>query len=449
MKPQKHAGALTVGAATAMLLGAAATAGQDDSVSSLQLEVAQLRAEVARLSAELPADRIDEQRSEEIRSLVQDVLADADTRASLLQNGMTAGYDNGFFIRSTDGSFRLNLKGMIQFRFVYSSQDNAPEDNHRWGFEHSRTRFGFAGHVVDPTWQYLIWAGWGSNGGSLLLDAYIKKDLENNWSVQIGQFKSLTWREWSVSETRQQFVERSNLDARYGGLYTQGVMANYATEQFRMQFAVTDGLRTWNTPYGTGPATTTGTMPYQLSNEYAFSARAEYLLGGAWGQYADFESWNDEEPMYVLGGAVHYQSGEYGTVDDEAELLQWTVDGSFEFGGFNLYGAIIGNSIESSTVDRDEYGVLLQGGMFLNDDWELLARYEWGDMDTAGTDDLSIFTVGASRFWNRHGLKWTTDLGYSFNTVDAGWGGASRGWRGDTADQDGQMVLRSQIHLLF
>ena len=46
-----------------------------------------------------------EERAEEVRSLVRDVLADADTRASLLQSGMTAGYDDGFMIGSTDGNF--------------------------------------------------------------------------------------------------------------------------------------------------------------------------------------------------------------------------------------------------------------------------------------------------------------------------------------------------------
>lgn len=439
----------TIGLATCTtVLATAGVAAANDArdYDAVMARVAELEAEVAQLRGD---NWLTEQRSEEIKGLVQDVLADADTRSSLLQSGMTAGYDKGFFLGSSDGNFKLKLMGMIQFRFLYSNQDSSPIDDDRWGFENTRTRIGFKGHVVDPTWQYFIWHGWGANGGSLLLDAWIKKDLENGWAIQAGQFKTLSWYEWTLSETRQQFVERSNLDARYGGLYTQGVQAHYSGEQFRLHFALTDGMRTWNTPYNTGPGTITGTLPFQQSNEYAFSGRAEVLLGGEWAQYSDFESWNGEEPMYVIGAAAHYQDGEYGTADDEMELFQWTVDGSFEFGGGNLYAAFIGNHIESSTVDRDEFGFLIQGGIFLADDWELMARYEWGDMDTDGVDELSVITIGVNKFWYKHGLKWTTDLGFGLNEVNAAWGGAGRGWRGDTVDEDGQIVLRSQLHLLF
>ncbi|MDY7108896.1 MAG: hypothetical protein SYC29_09700 [Planctomycetota bacterium] len=140
-----------------------------------------------------------------------------------------------------------------------------------------------------------------------------------------------------------------------------------------------------------------------------------------------------------------------GTVDDESELRQWTVDGSFEFGGGTLYAAVVGNHIENSTVERDEFGFLIQGGLFLNEDWELMARYEWGDLDGAGTvsDDPSIVTPGVSRFFNRQGLKFTADVGYAFNEMDGAWGGASRGWRTDAIDEEGQLVLRTRLHLLF
>ena len=113
-----------------------------------------LRREISALQAEIDAIRaargdenwLTQQRAEEIRGLVHDVLADADTRTSLLQDGVTAGYDRFFYIASPDGSFRLNFLGMVQARFVFNSQDDeAPDDSTRWGFENSRTRFGVLG----------------------------------------------------------------------------------------------------------------------------------------------------------------------------------------------------------------------------------------------------------------------------------------------------------------
>lgn len=122
----------------------------DNETEALMAEVAALKAQVAQLSA--GEDWLTEQRADEIRGLVQDVLSDADTRASLLQSGMTAGWDKGFFLASSDGNFKLKLSGLVQVRFNYNNQDDSPVDDDRWGFENRRTRLKFAGHVVDPTW---------------------------------------------------------------------------------------------------------------------------------------------------------------------------------------------------------------------------------------------------------------------------------------------------------
>ena len=92
-------------------LAGTATGQTDD--AALRAEIDALKAQVAQLST--GDDWLTEQRSDEIRGLVQDVLADADTRASLLQSGMTAGYDKGFVVGSADGNFLLKINGYTQF----------------------------------------------------------------------------------------------------------------------------------------------------------------------------------------------------------------------------------------------------------------------------------------------------------------------------------------------
>ena len=62
--------------------------------------------------------------ADEVRAIVAEMLADADTRSSLLQGGGSAGWDDGFFIESGDGSFRLNVGALIQFRYVASFRDD-------------------------------------------------------------------------------------------------------------------------------------------------------------------------------------------------------------------------------------------------------------------------------------------------------------------------------------
>ena len=121
--------------------------------NDLKAEVAALRAEMAQMRAQQNDNWLTEQRADEIRGLVQDVLADADTRASLLAQGVTAGYDNGAVISSADGNWSLRTNIHMQQRFVYNNQDEGAAvgvDEDRYGFENTRTRFILTGNVVNP-----------------------------------------------------------------------------------------------------------------------------------------------------------------------------------------------------------------------------------------------------------------------------------------------------------
>jgi hypothetical protein len=81
-------------------------------------KIAQMDAKIATLESQSSESWMTEQRAAEVRGVVQDVLADADTRASLLQSGMTAGYDNGFILSSTDGNWLLKTNFLMQQRFI-------------------------------------------------------------------------------------------------------------------------------------------------------------------------------------------------------------------------------------------------------------------------------------------------------------------------------------------
>jgi hypothetical protein len=103
----------------------------------------------------------------------------------------------------------------------------------------------------------------------------------------------------------------------------------------------------------------------------------------------------------------------------------------------------------ASDIDLDQYGLVLRGGFFISDDMEVYAMYEWGDLDVDGVENLSVATVGVTRFFNGHSLKWQNDIGYGFNSVASAWAVDSAGWRPDASDEDGQVVIRSQFQLLF
>jgi len=411
--------------------------------------------QITRFEQQRESSWLNERRIEEISALVHEVLQDADTRASLAEGGAVAGWDNGFFLASEDGSFLLRVLGQIQTRYTYNSADNAFDnstsedlDDDRGGFEDTRVRLGFKGHVFSPKWQYFIWSGYNWDGSSLLLDAYIRHDLGDGLSLTAGQFKTPLLKEWLVSETRQQFVERSILAGCLCGHYTQGVLATYETDHLRLYGSINDGLVGINSKWSS-----------ENVEAFGVTGRAEWLAYGSWGEYNDFNSFPDSEKLLVVGGGAHYQQGEYGTTDDEAQILRWTVDGSLELGGANVFAAVVGNHLsESETIGNlDQILFLVQSGVFVLENTELIARFEGGDLDLPDHDDLAVFTIGVNQFFHGHAVKFTTDLSYSFNALQrVNLGGETfgpalefHGYRPQEADADGQFVFRAQLQLLF
>jgi hypothetical protein len=448
---------LLAGAATLSIAGAGWSE-MNTSEDAMSARIAALESEIQALKGSQGDQWLTEQRASEIRGLVQDVLADADTRASLLQSGMTGGWDKGFFLSSADGNYKLKISGWLQTRFVYNYQDQEtgadPADRHRSGFENTRTRLVFDGHVVNPNWKYKVSGdfGRGSEGdpsgsaGLDLKDAYITHVCNDQFSVTAGQFKDPFLRETMVSSTRQLAVDRSIVDRAFTNDRVQGVMVTWkAGDAFKVYGTFTDGARSEDTTWET------------YDNETgAATLRAEWMAAGNWDQFEDFTSWQGDPFGFLLGAAFHYEKDEFGTTaGPEVETWEFTVDASVEFGGANLYGAFIyQNSDADAGSDTDNWGFVVQGGFFLAQDWELFGRFEWLDSDAYTGDELAILTVGVNKYFAKHAVKWSTDVGWSFNEVvdgnTLGTSVESLGWRNDAAsDDDGEVVLRTQLQLMF
>lgn len=465
---QKVANKLSIIAAICLIISTFALPAQaQDSEAATDLERAQkmieelshrvgdLENEINDLRHSQGDDWLSAQRADEIRNLVRDVIADSDRRTSLFQSGLTAGWDNGFFLGSADGNFNLGISGHIQTRYVYNSQDNSPDDDNRAGFEVRRTKINLKGNVIDPTIRYAIQLSASRDGGDFsVTNSYLAKELDDYWTLRGGQFKPPFMREELVSSSRQLAVDRSLVNEEFNQDRAQGVELAYRNDSFGGAVMFHDGFNSDNT------------QAVDEQTEYALTARGEYLVAGDWKQFKDFTSFSGEEFALLIGAAVHIEADEYGTgdgvfvdadadgVDDtpndvEVETTALTVDVSAKFDGANAFAAFIYRNLDSSASDLDQLGIVVQGGIFLNDDWEVFSRYEWSDFDTPGSEQLSVLTIGVNRYWSKHSLKWTTDLGFAFNEVSSAFSSDGTGWRTDTTGQDGQMVLRSQIQLLF
>jgi len=472
-------GALAIGLGCSMALAGPGV----DTMSDQELRdmVFELKSEVDSLRSEQDTTWLTEQRAEQVRGLVADVLADADTRAALQGSGMTSGYDKGFFLSSSDGNWLMKINYQLQVRWLYN---DASDQSSSHGFEIRRSKLKFKGHIVDPSWGYALTIAsnrsdvqFGSNLHSANLNlgnAYINKKLDNDMYIRVGQFKAPFLREELVSSTRQLAVDRSIINNAFTWTFSQGAMLGWSNDNLKIEAMYNEGPNNVNTQAST------------LNGKQGITARVEYLLGEGsdWGMFGGLNARNTNgKSGFMLGAALGWFNGgstqvqEYGN-GDVARSLAWTVDGTYMGDRWTVFSYIAwaegknrynrsrnnttGFNGPTGRTGQNSWGWVIQGGFLIQDDLELFSRYEMGHIKHGVSegglpnDDLIAMTIGGNWFINNN-LKLTMDWGYSFNPVtddgnaptSADYTSSGTGWRADTLDNEGQWLLRAQLQLLF
>jgi Phosphate-selective porin O and P len=426
-------------ATAAVTLAMAGSAWADTSA-----ELDALKARIAQLEA---------QQAKENQKAVDKVIADATRRSSfMMADGMTAGYDNGFFLASSDGSFKLQPWAQFQFRYVnnFSNVDGAfnvfdEDTNVDDGFEVRRLKFGFKGHAISEDLTYAFtWATNRSGGGLTLETAVVQYMFADNMGLKVGQWKDNVFHEETVSSGRQLAVDRSLINEQLGGGqtdYVQGAALILKQDNLRGEVAFHDGANTDNTNFRNG------------SGNFGVSARAEYLVNGDWKAYDDFSAMGDKEGLLVIGAGFDWtQSG-------DADTVYHTVDAQFETdNGLAVYGAYVGQFIMpgDSNIGNDDdtydFGILAQVAYMLPDSKiEPFARYgimfvdDNGPNNVAGGEDyFQEITVGANYYLHKHNAKVTVDLVF----LPDGSPGDHNGV-GILGGVDEQIVVRGQFQLMI
>ncbi|MAB83852.1 MAG: hypothetical protein CMJ24_10535 [Phycisphaerae bacterium] len=430
-----------------------------------------LQGQVDTLQSSQNDDWLTERRADEIRGLVSDVLADADTRASLQGDGMNGGYDRGFFVGSADGNWLIRLNGQIQVRWIFNEAKKQAND---YGFEIRRMKLNFSGHIVDPSWEYRIvvvsnreaveFQDKRLNPNVFVEDVFIKKVLDNGMYIQAGQFVAPFTREELVSSQRQLAVERSVVNNAFTWTRTQGIMVGYQNDMFRI-----DAM------YNQGPNNLNSAAASLLSSRQGLNVRAEMLFGedSDWGLFDSMNARStDGNTAFLLGGAFGWFNGgienvqQYGNANVPRSVA-FTVDGTLIGDGWQLFSYFVWSDgknryLSPARDTQESWGVVVQGGLLVTEDLELFARYSLGEIPDGvsegglPSDNLNVFTVGGNMFFNPN-VKLTMDWGYAFNPVTGGgnaptspdYTSSGTGWRRDIGDEDGQWLLRAQMQLIF
>lgn len=420
---------------------------------------AQLRAQVDALEKRLSQvenkgneNWLNERRAEEVKALIQEVLSDADTRASLMADGMTAGHDGKFFLASNDGKFRMDIGGHFQFRYIFNLESD-DEDQNDDGFQARRTKLSVGGHVTaGPKWTYKLVIvadrsadGAGDSGLVSVEDLEIGTKLTDNLGVKFGKFKLPFLREELTSSSRLLTVERGPATEFFTLDRAEQLQLGLTTDMIKALVSISDGSDSETTDIGDDLV------------EIALTGRVDVKLAGDWKQWDDVSAWSGEAFAAFLGAAVHFEAGD-GRNGGSANYLAWTVDGSIETNGLGIMAALTGGHTDndSGAGDRDMLGFMVQiGYMVIPDTLEPFIRWDYIDGDVDGQDEASFVTVGFNYYFKKHNAKFTADVlwftcgedpsGNPFGNSEVGSG---LGFSGDGATEDTALV-RLQFQLLF
>ncbi len=261
-----------------------------------------------------PGDPAYQERLSVLESDVQRLRADIGA-----ERAFTAGWDRGFYLRSADGDFRLNIGGWIQPRYEFRAGEGEEDTS---SFTMRRVRLDLRGHVLRPELTFRVMSEHARS--SNLRDAWIDYAFTPAMQLRAGQFTvPFQWHRF-IGPRRQHFAERGVPSETFGFLQGRdiGIMAHGRLMQDRLAYGagLFDGAgRNVDVSNSSGHMASAratwaalGALPREES-DYAGSKRPQVSIGaGVQG------AWRNERRDWALGRSEEENGrGDWitGTVD--------------------------------------------------------------------------------------------------------------------------------------
>lgn len=340
----------------------------DDEKLIAQLEemAARQAARIERLRARVSAETqsVEQQRVELMSFQIREVLREPLFRESLMPPVMQAGYDRGFFIRSSDGLFSMKFQWFLQYRWThYATQSHNRyllpkfERNDRTGFDFARARFRVFGNVYSKDLTYFMSLTHAENTqyDARSIYAWLNYRFTDAFQVMIGQMRLASSRAQMRKITTYQLTELPFTDAIIGCGCGIGVRFWGKAFDHRLSWFL-DVVNSWN---GDGNRTITNDPP-ELDGTPAILLRTVWhVLGDEPGReftyQADLEhhetpaldlgfhyAFNDDDgdrrtlrvPFHARGRNV---GGAFGLVPMRGlQVHQFGLEGAFKYRGFSM-----------------------------------------------------------------------------------------------------------------
>ena len=457
MSLTKFVGLLAGSTLTLTSVSYGATEADNDTTAQINA----LQKEVAALKAGQNEQWLTDQRADQIRGVVQDVLSDSSTRSSFQQaGGATAGYDNGFFMSSADGNWKLKINALEQVRIVYNNKFSptvdgpSGNDQSTWGFENRRTQVFFSGNVVDPSWKYLVGFAYDTQADPYvstadsfsLAYAQVTKVLGDGFSVTLGQ-QTIPWTAESelFNAGDTQMGEYSIFEYIFGAGQAAGLSLAWQSDVLRFNGG-------WYNIVEHGAGTNVNAWNATSNQSIAVAGRLDWKIAGTWEQFTKESSFKGEEFGAVVGVSGLWQNGRrINTLTDgsgyPANPLGFNVDGRLNFGGANLIAQFIWvDDLNGGTGSL--WGLNIQGGFFLTDNFEIFCQTNYTD----DNDKSWFLQPGVNWYFAKNNLKATISAIVPLSgDTGAGVTTLLRGFEGGVglSPSDNNFSIIAQLQVMF
>lgn len=332
----------------------------------------------------------------------------------------TAGYKNGFFIATSDGSSKLRLRGMVQPLFDYQKNEVAgSEDSEEfYRFSVVRARLALLGHALSPRLTFRVLTEYGQ-GRVSLKDFFFDYAFLPQLHLRIGQDRLPTTRQLQTPIIMQQFVNRAITNRYFAAGRDIGfLLHNDITQTEGVEYAL--GL--YN---GTGDgAKVTGTGTADAMGDVAINGvRASNVPVKFYPMSVLRLGYNNGINGYsepdLEGGKFRWGIGASALVDFNANQLDdgrmnATLDGIIKYRGFAASGALFISNAQNGEDwlnDRDivATGAQAQLGYLILQRIEPAIR--WAGVNPSGASNtINTYTGGLNAYFFKNQLKWQNDF---------------------------------------
>ncbi len=411
------------------LAGSAVAASGD----ALQQKVDSLEKELTELKVQM------QQRNSELL----DELVAREGVSQSAETGLTAGYDKGFFIKTQDDVFRLNIGARLQFRHTYGLMDStgSNSDTSSSRFELERTRLMFSGQAMKNV-TFMVQLDVDDDGNSNASDTGHNADLYNAWvaytvspefglrfgcnDLQYGKQRPTSSGKFMGIDrmmTTQIFdMGRSTGVEAFGSIPVGDVKMAYSAGVFN---SLGDNDKTKLADNDNNPAFVSRIMipvmgtvkDFSNESDLAYHTSPVMMIGASYA-FANNKVEGGTAGTDTLGVLAAAQNGTIGSVTGQGKVNMLGADISYKCKGFS---ATLEGFYQRATFDEaivgydgtafDNLGWTAQAGQFIvPEEFELFARV--GGVSVDCDEDMYEYSGGWNYYINGQNLKLSMDLTY-------------------------------------